>query len=195
LEAAAMKSSLNVGAVLTAFAVVASAPGGARTDSPQPAVKKTFWSPNRRFFAVTEPEEYVTTVYRSAPGGVEEKVWSMYGWFAFATLADDGEHLIVNHWGELIPLDYDKQRVVLYFFKRGELINLVRLDQIIQNNARLLRTESHYYWGSRKGLDQAGRYVVETVEGRTIQFDVATGRAVKVTESQKPPRRPDEAIP
>jgi hypothetical protein len=177
-----MKSSLKVGAVLAAFAVLASAPGGARTDSPQPAVTKTVWSPNGRFFAVTEPQDYVTTVYRSVPGGIKQKVWSMYGWFAFATLADDGEHLIVNHWGELIPLDYDKRRVILYFFKRGELINHVRLDQIIQENAKLLRTESHYYWGSRKGLDQAGHYVIETVEGRTIQFDVATGRAVKVTE-------------
>ena len=173
-----MKIWPMVGAALTTFAVMVSAPGTARTDSPQPAVEKTFWSTNRRFFAVTEPKEHVTTVYRVAPGKKEEKVWSMYGWFAFATLADDGEHLVVDCWGELIRLDYDKRQVMLYFFKRGELINYVRLDQIVRGNSKLPRTVSHYYWGSSRGLDQAGRFVVETADGRRILYDVATGTSV-----------------
>ena len=34
---------------------------------------------------------------------------------------------------------------------------------------------SHDNWGHYLGFDQAGRYVIETVEGRRIAFDVRTG--------------------
>jgi hypothetical protein len=134
-----------------------------------------------------EPDKQVTTIYRITQGKREEKVWSMYGWFRVAALANDGEHLVAGYGGRnLIPLDYNKQQVMLYFFKRGELINHVTLDQIIRDNSKLQRTVSHYHWGNFEGLDQAGRYVVETVDGRRIRFDVAKGTPVTEESRQSP---------
>jgi hypothetical protein len=75
---------------------------------------------------------------------------------------------------------------MLYFFHRGELIRYVTLDQIIHDYSKLERTASHYNWGSYKGLDLAGRFVIETVEGRKLAFDVATGTPVSDGGIQSP---------
>ena len=158
-------------------------------DSPlPPPERKTIWSANKRFFAVMEPDKQITTVFRTTPAQPAEKVWSMYGWFRVAALTDDGEHLVTGYDGmDLVPLDYDKQQVMLYFFKRGELLNHVTLDQIIRDKSRLRRTVSHYAWGRFVGLDESGRYVIETVEGRRIGFDAATGKPEALESSLRPP--------
>jgi hypothetical protein len=134
-----------------------------------------------------EPDKQITTIYRTTQGKPQEKVWSMYGWFRVAALADDGDHLVVGYWGmNLIPINYDKRQVMLYFFKRGELINYVTLDRIILDNSKLQRTVSHYHWGNFEGLDQAGRYVISTVEGRKIRFDVTKGAPIAEDGKQRP---------
>ena len=186
-----MKRSGVVRAALTAVIVTILLHGTARADSPEPPpAKRTIASANGRFFAVMEPDKWITTIYRTVPGKHEEKVWSMYGWFRVAALTDDGERLVVGYGRHnLIPLDYDKRQVMLYFFKRGELINYVTLDQIIHDYSQLERTVSHYSWGGFFGLDQAGRYVVKTVEGRVIRFDVETGTPVKEKSGQRPPNK------
>ena len=176
-----MKRPDIVRAGLTAFVVMIPLVGICRADSPlPPPAKETIWSANRRFFAVMEPDNQITTIYRTIQGKQQgEKVWSMYGWFRVAALTDDGEHLVAGYWSmNVIPLDYNKKQAMLYFFKRGELINHVTLDQIIRDFSKLQRTVSHYQWGNFEGLDKAGHYVVETVEGRKIRFDVVTGTPV-----------------
>jgi hypothetical protein len=166
---------------MTAFVVMIPLVGISHADSPlPPPAKETIWSANRRFFAVMEPDKQITTIYRTMQGKQQgAKVWSMYGWFRVAALSDDGEHLVVGYGGmNLLPIDYDKHQVMLYFFKRGELINYVTLDQIIRDNSKLQRTVSHFRWGNFEGLDKAGYYVVDTVEGRKIRFDVVKGTPV-----------------
>jgi hypothetical protein len=147
-------------------------------DSPlRPPTRQTIWSANRRFFAVMDPDQQITTVYRATNERQGERVWSMFGWFRVAGLADDGEHLVAGYDGmNLLPINYNKQQVMLYFFKRGELINHVTLDQLVLDNSKLRRTASHYYWGNYHGIDRAGSYVVDTVEGRMLRFDVTTGK-------------------
>jgi len=188
-----VKRSDIVGAVLTTWMVMIPLANGCHADGPlPPPARETIRSANRKFLAVMEPDRLITTIYRTSPGKREEKVWSMYGWFRVAALTDDGEHLIAGYEGmNLIPLDYDKQQVMLYFFRRGELINHVTLDQIIRDNTKLQRTASHYHWGNFEGLDQAGRYVIETVEGRRIRFDVTKGTPITEGTRQGPsPVRP-----
>ncbi len=155
-----------------------------RADSPlPPPTRQTIWSANRRFFAVMDPDTQITTVYR-AREVQGEKLWSMYGWFRVAALADDGDHLVAGYWGvNLIPLDYNKKEVMLYFFKRGELINHITLDLILRDFSKLTRGASHYHWGNYEGFDRAGLYVVTTVEGRRMRFDVTRGMLVAEAEA------------
>jgi hypothetical protein len=156
-------------------------------DSPlPPPTRQTIWSNNRQFFAITDPKDQTTTVYRATSDGKGIRTWAMYGYLRLAWLADDGEHLVADPsgWWGLLPLDYDKGHVVLYFFKRGELIKYVTLSQVIGDFSKLIRTASHYRWGESVGFDQAGDYVIETVEGRRIRFDLSSGEPAPSTSSK-----------
>jgi hypothetical protein len=107
----------------------------------------------------------------------------MPGWFRVAALSDDCEHLVTGFDGmNLLPLDFKHDLVMLSFYERGKLSRAVKLDELIRDFTKLRRTASHYYWGQylgfgeRNRLDEANRYIVETVEGQRIAFDVATGQ-------------------
>lgn len=173
-----MRKPGAVVALSTALVAASLLAESCHADSPlAPPTRQTIWSANRRFFAIMDPDQQITTVYRATKDRQGERVWSMFGWFRVAGLADDGEHLVAGYDGmNLLPIKHNKQQVMLYFFKRGELINHVTLDRLVPDDSKLRRTVSHYYWGNYLGFDQAGNYVVETVEGRTLHFDVTTGK-------------------
>jgi hypothetical protein len=168
--------------------------GPGRADAPiPPPTKKTIWSNNRRFFAVTDPKDWTTTIYRATPDGKEgSKSWAMFGYLHRAWLADDGEHLAADPdgWGGLVPLDSDKGQVVLYFLKRGELINTVTVGQVqaIGGLSKLTRTDSHYRWGHPVGFDQEGYFVIETSAEASQQGDAR--RAIRFDASKGEPLIP-----
>jgi hypothetical protein len=166
--------------VLTTF-VFLSVLQTSSADTPlPPPKKKEVLSNNKQFCAVMDPRLMMTTVYRIGENSSREKAWAMYGWFRVANLADDGEHLVVGYDGmNLVPLDIEMDDVMIYFFRKGELINHVTLGELVKNKLSLKRTASHYLWGSFRGINQEGDYVVETVEGRTVVFDVATGKPME----------------
>ncbi|MHB1038146.1 MAG: hypothetical protein ACYC35_27670 [Pirellulales bacterium] len=150
----------------------------ADTPLPPPEVKEV-WSPNKKFCAVMEPKASTTTVYRVEGDGKRTKQWAMPGWFRVAHLADDGEHLVVGNGGiNLLPLNVTKNETMIEFYKKGKLVKTVTLGTLLKNQSSLKRTVSHYLWGNYLGLDDKGRYVVETVEGRKLAFDVTTGKTV-----------------
>lgn len=104
-------------------------------------------------------------------------LWTMPGWFRVAALADDGDHLIFGHDGiNLLPLDAGAETVVLTFVRRGQVIREVTLSEVLRDLSSLERTISHLNWGNYLGFDAAGHYVIQTVEGRRLAFDVTTGR-------------------
>lgn len=148
----------------------------ADTPLPPPEVRE-IWSPNKKFCAVMEPKDNATTVYRVRDGGERVKQWMMPGWFRVAHLSDDGEHLVVGNGGiNLLPLNVTKNEAMIKFYTKGKLIKTVTLGELVEKQSSLKRTASHYLWGNYLGLDVKGRYVVETVEGRKLIFDVTTGK-------------------
>lgn len=157
----------------------------ADTPLPPPA-RKEVWSPNKRFCAVMDPKPTTITVYRIEPDGKRTSQWAMKGWFRVAHLANDGQHLIEGHGGiNLLPLNVTKEEPMIWFYKKGELLNTVTLGELLNNQSSLKRTASHYLWGSYLGLDEQGHYVVETVEGRKLAFDVTTGKAVPLPKDKQ----------
>ncbi|MCG2715117.1 MAG: hypothetical protein L6422_02315 [Candidatus Marinimicrobia bacterium] len=141
------------------------------------------WSPNKEFFATVTPDRKITTVYKvdwHGNIGRNKKFWSMGGYFQVAWLSNDGKYLVGGYEGlNFLPVDYTKDQVMLSFFKCGELISEVRLNQLITNFSRLQKIESGYNWGKYLGLNAAGYFVVETVEGKKILFDMSTGKSVE----------------
>jgi hypothetical protein len=160
------------------FIVIVTTQAQLLADSPLPPPEvKEVWSPNKKFCAVMNPTPMTTTVFRVEDDGKRTKSWAMQGWFRVANLTDDGEHLVVGNGGiNLLPLNVTKNEAMIEFFKRGKLISTVTLGELLKDQSNLQRTVSHYAWGNYLGLDEKGHYIVETVEGRKLAFDVPTGK-------------------
>jgi hypothetical protein len=149
-----------------------------RLDAPlAPPSNYTVYSLNQRFYAFLDAGKKKTTVFEVRKGAAAIQRWEMPGWFRVAALSDDGEHLVAGFDGiNLLPLEYHKDQVMLSFYRRGKLLCTVTLGQLVKDYGKLQRTASHYYWGRYLGFDEKNRYLVATVEGRTIAFDAATGQ-------------------
>lgn len=127
-----------------------------------------------------DPVQNVTTVYRRRAGGVKEPLWSMKGWFRIAALSSDGEYLVTGFdGGNLLPIDYSKDQVMLSFFDRGRLIRQVRLSELVTDFSTLKKTVSHYEWGHYLGLNAQDHFTVELLDKRWILFDAKTGLPIK----------------
>ncbi len=150
----------------------------AAADEPLPRPQPyTVCSPSGVFCAHLDPQKAITRIYRA--GQESDDLWVMDGWFRQAALADDGETLVIGYDGlNLLSLDYREDDLILWIYRRGALVRAVALDEVIEDFSSLQRTVSHYLWRHYVGFDQAGNYVIETVEGRSIAIDVATGEVV-----------------
>lgn len=158
------------------------------TDPDKKATTKQIWSPNREFYVILDPHNKTITVYGvdwQGKTGRSKKLWVMDGWFEVVCLSNDGEHLVASQATNSLPLDYEKDEVMLSFFRCGGLITEIRLRQLITDFSKLQRTNSGYHWGKYLGLNAAGYYVVETVEGRKILFCVKTGRPTILRSEKK----------
>jgi hypothetical protein len=134
-------------------------------------------SMNGRCYAFLEARQKRTTVFMLTKAGPPKPLWEMPGWFREASLSNDCEHLVIGFEGSnLLPLDFKPDLVLLSFYERGRLLRVVKLNELIPDVHRLRRTVSHYSWGRFIGFDEKNQYLLETVEGLRIAFDVSTGK-------------------
>lgn len=163
-------------AVASAFLAVAPL---VHADTPlRPPEKHVAHSPSRAIEAESDPAPNLTTIYRVAPDGTRARLWTMNGWYRAIYPADDGEHLVLGFDGlNLLPVNAKPDLVVLRFVRRGEVIQALRLGDVLPDLSRLRRTASHLLWREAEGLDAQGRFVLVTVDGVKHVFDPATGRA------------------
>jgi|GEM_PF-748743 len=159
---------------------LASAPA-ARADAPlPPPAPHTARSPSKAVEAESDPVTGLTTVFRVV-GGTREKAWSMPGWYRALHVADDGEHLVLGFDGlNLLPRNAPDTLVVLRFVRRGEVVAVRTVRDVVRDRALLRPIASHLLWRNGEGFDAEGRFVVETTDGARQVFDVATGTRVDV---------------
>ena len=141
--------------------------------------------------------------------GVEVQEWSMEGFHRKVYLADDGHHLVIGYadlvlrpeysskespdvaaknardtihaWG---PANYSPDMVMLQFLERGRIVREVTLHELMPDLSKMIRTASSWHWGDFwPGLNDRGEFVVNTVDYRTLYFDVESGQLLK-TESR-----------
>jgi hypothetical protein len=146
-------------------------------------VAEAISSPNENFEAAADLRTRTITVRKiewHGQMGQQRDYWQMKGYFELLGLADDGEYLVAGARG-VYPLlfNYERDQVMVSFLKTGRLVGQVRLDQLIRDFSRLEKVSSGYRWGRYLGLNRAGDFVIETVEGNKIPFDVRSGKAVK----------------
>jgi len=155
---------------------------GAKADQPLPPPSDySIRSANGKYKAFFQVKENKTTVYeidKSSPKKNKIKFWEMDGWFRNTYLSNDGENLIVAYEGaNLLSLNYKRDEVMISFYDKGNLLNQVRLNQLIQNPTpeKLEKTVSHYRWVDTYGLNEKQIFEVNTIEKKKFQFDIKTG--------------------
>ncbi len=143
------------------------------SDAPlSPPAKHEVLSRNKRFRAELDPREG-TTIISMESGNI---LWKLPDWYRCAFLADDGQHFVTGYDGlNLIPLDYSKKLVLITFWKKGNKIKEITVEDIFPDTRILQRTASHYNWGYMSGIDQDGFLQVKRCDGRVFLFDVRTG--------------------
>ena len=144
-------------------------------------------SRNKQFVASPGPKGKSTLVYRRVLGAKADLLWQMPRWLANPYLSDDGECMVDAYVGvNLVPLHYDRDQVMMTFFRRGKQVGIVRLHELIRDFGHLEPGVSHYLWGYFRGFVALNRFAVDTVEGRRLEFDATTGALVADEPSPKP---------
>ena len=153
----------------------------ANADEPLPPPETyTVLTENKKYLAEISLEDVLTTVFKIEKDGKRKKLWQILGWFRWASLSNDGLYLGIPFWrGNLLPQEYRKEQVVFQLVKEGKLICIIRLNELIENFDNLIKTASHYYWGSYKGFNNKNEFVIETVEKNRFVLDLKTGKLKK----------------
>ena len=154
-------------------------------------------SRNKQFVASPGPKGKSTLVFRRVLGAKADLLWQMPRWLANPYLSDDGECMVDAYVGvNLVPLHYDRDQVMMTFYKTGKLVGTVRLRELIRDFSHLKRSVSNYTWGDFTGFVSPNRFAVDTVEERRLEFDATTGKLVADEPSPKPSvQTSDDALP
>jgi hypothetical protein len=70
--------------------------------------------------------------------------------------------------GNLLPLDYDPETVVIQLWKNGLMVRAVRAGEVV--GVRQRRSASHYEWGVMRGFDQNDQIIVTTSGGKRVEI-------------------------
>jgi len=136
-------------------------------DSPREAPSnKKVHSPNHKFFALLEPTRQLTTVYRAGKPNV--KLWEMPGWHPATFLSNDGDHLVIGYDGvNLLDPGTNPKEPMITLFNRGKQVAVITLGDLVKDQSKLMRTESHLFWGDYIGFTENGDFRLRTADGIT----------------------------
>jgi hypothetical protein len=114
----------------------------------------------------------------------------MHGNYEMLGLSNDGECLAVGDVEKfLLPFEYKKDMPVLSFFKEGRLLNQVRLNEVIRDFSNLLNPNAGFLWAKSAGMNDLGYFTVQTVENRTLMYDIKNGRSVQFNKGKATPKK------
>ncbi|MBX3742883.1 MAG: hypothetical protein KF712_18000 [Akkermansiaceae bacterium] len=129
-------------------------------------------SSDKKTVVISDPKE--GTLCKTRNGG--RVLWRTNGWFRSIFLSDDGIHMVTAYDGlNLIPVNHRPEMTILTFWKNGKIFREVPLKELVPEKESLLRTVSHYEWGSVAGVSKAGKLQVNTADGRKLEYDFETG--------------------
>jgi hypothetical protein len=106
-----------------------------------------------------------------------KRLWCMNEYVKFGYVSDDGKYFVaVFGGGNLVPRDPPNNLILLTFYRNGNPIKEIKLSEIIQDTSRLMRTESHSYWGDPIGFTKQHTFEVKRFDGKVLSFDLGRAR-------------------
>jgi hypothetical protein len=149
----------------------------AHADTPLTAPRRYLVeSTSKKYVAVVDPKNGVEV--RSVDSG--KVLWKApIRWSRDAFLADDGTHFVTGYDGlNLIPVNYSTNLALVTFYRRKEKIKEVSVLELFPNTNVLVRTASHYHWGSIQGITDS-TLTVKRCDKKEVRFDITTGKIAK----------------
>lgn len=119
-----------------------------------------------------------TRVY--AKGWVQQPLWQIGGYYPVLFLADNGKGLVAGHAeGNLLPETTRPDEALIRFLSPDQSIKTVRVGEVLPDLKSLPKTVSHRAWGNYLGFDRAGRFGIGLYDGRSLWFDVTSGKLLE----------------
>jgi len=164
--------------VLILAALIGAAYAVAQPDSPlMPPQHYETCSSENKFCIVSDPREG-TTVFHVSGDGTYSEEWSLPNWHRDLHVSNDGIVVIGYPGLNLLSIpDATPNSTILRFWRNGKEIREVPLSEIIRGK-KLVRTVSHYSWGSTRGFNKDGDFEVATADDRVVMFDGSSGDLV-----------------
>ena len=148
----------------------------ADTPLPPPKILKVC-SADRNICAVSDPATNKTVISSVAP---RQALWTLPGWHRWLFVSDDGISAVAGYSGmNLVPLNVTLDEPVLFFYRRGKLVNSTRLGDLYKHKCQLQPTASHLAWADGGEFNDANQFVVTLVYGRRVAFSPSTGQVVR----------------
>lgn len=129
-------------------------------------------------------------MYALKVDGSFEKKWDVSGWYAHGVIpSDDAEFLVrMGDWPE--GDRPTKEDLAVAFYRRGKLVRSYSTLDLVKDVTKVRRSVSHYQWlaeGKRSYIHDT-TFVLTTIDGRCIVFDLTSGAISKVYEPNQPPQ-------
>lgn len=151
---------------------------------------KTFDSSNNNFTAIVCPDDKNTFVYRvnwQGNTGYREKqpIWKVQDCFNEMWISNDGQSIVGTKFGKgVLPSGYAKDQTIFSFYKNGQLLNHVKLAELISDFSKLEKTGAGYRWAKNIYLNDTEKLVVETVDSGIHFFEPATGKRISLERAK-----------
>ena len=150
----------------------------------------TFDSPNRNFTAIVCPDDKNTFIYRvnwQGNMGMREKVpkWKAPDCFKKMWISNDGQSIAGTEFEDgILPSDAAEDTTILSFYRNGQLLNQVRLGQMLGDTSVLPQTTSGLRLTNDIYLNDSGKLIVEIADGRNLLFEMSNGKIVPLEFSE-----------
>jgi hypothetical protein len=159
----------------------------AAADSPPVPPRTLTCSLANRACAALSPDHRSAIIWRKGARGTRTGLWTAHIVSPYLAVEDSGDAMVELYPGlTLLSMEAGPETIVLVFHRRGAVPVRIRLSDVIKYPSRLPKTVSHRHWANAMGFNGRGSFVLDTVEGRYIRFDPATGR--EQPDVQPPPR-------
>jgi hypothetical protein len=133
------------------------------------------------------------TVFRKDSTGRRTNLWVIPGWHRAVYVSDNGHHLVKCYGGlNLVPIRFDPTMPLVEIWRDGVRKHQLSLRTVVGDPSKMVRTVSHYAWGSCQGFESETRFVLGTqaydpkppndLLERKVVVDVETGKLVRTSE-------------
>lgn len=138
-------------------------------------------SANQRYFAVPGPKEKSTGVFFRVGPRFVQRLWSVASWDPARMLSDDGKYLVDCHFSRQ-GQNFKPDEALVSIYEDGHsarTINFARIDHDLGHPLWL--PSSCSVLDLCRGFSSLHRFVLQTIDGERLEYDIATGALVSLT--------------